>query len=411
MHSLLVVLGITSFWMFSPEALVLTGNGGGVGAGLGLLAFLCLSAVICLGTSLVGGDQIVKIEKSLQVQRSRAGLVGIIGVAGMVGTMLFGSTGILVTAGFTFNEVIYYRFPNFAFAFILLAAALAVPFLSTLIREMIIVITVAICFIGITALVVYGLVSEPIVPFSFVDETSSVMRLLPLLLVFVGIDRASVFIRVEPLRFWIGFGLCILLLSGWMYVSARFVEPHRLMDSTIPYMVAAGKIGGEFGRVTMGIVIISGSFGAVQWLMRIVSSAVSHMFIQKGGETIEKGLTVLLAIGVGGMMAFGVAGTDLLEVYIRSSLILWMVHTGLMIFFGSLEAGKNKPLKATLGMITSTTILLGSLALFLNQEKVIVAACFAVSMIIGAVLLVSILTVLNSYRGPEDIQINNNTEV
>jgi len=409
MHSLLVVLGLTTFWMFSPEALVLTGNAGGVGTGAGLLVFLCLSVAICFGVLVVRGEKKVTTENSGLSQKKD--LVEVIGVSGMIGTALFGSTGILVTAGFTFNEVIYYRFPNFAFAFILLAAALIVSFLSKTIREVLVVLNVSICFIGISALVTYGLFSEPSVAHSFVQENSSVIPLLSLMLVFIGIDRVCVQIRTEPVRFLVVFGLCVLLISGWMYVSARFVAPDRLMASTIPYMIAAGKIGGDPGRMVMAIVIISGSFGAVYGLNRLVSATLRQMYAQNHGNYVEKGCIVLLAIIIASMMAGGVAGTELLEVYIRSSLLLWLLHTALKIFSSAIYVGKEKLLTSSMGVISSTIFLLGSLVLFVNQEKVIVAACFAVAMIIGTVLLGAVLSSLSGLGGPEDIKVRNNKEV
>ena len=196
-----------------------------------------------------------------------------------------------------------------------------------------------------------------------------------------------------------------------MYVSARFVEPQRLIFSTIPYMTTAWKIGGEPGRLMMGMVIILGSLGAVYGLMTVSSSSVTRMFGKKRGDSIGKGIIILMAIAIGGMMGAGVAGTTILELYIRSSLLLWLVYTGLSVFSGSFKAIKKKSFHAGIGMISGTIILLGSLAIFFNQENVIAAALFTVSMIAGALLMITFLNVIAGYVGNDEIPKIKNTEV
>ena len=411
MYSLLIVLSVTSFWLFSPEALVLIGNGGGLGTGIGIVTLLCFSAITFIGISFIKDDRTSTGQNSQHLQKQKVDLVSFIGIAGMIGTALFASTGILVTAGFTFNEVFYYRFPNFAFAFIILAAALSLQFFPTSIRNRILVITVSFCFAGLAVLVAYGLISEPTVATDFATENTSIMNLLPLLLVFVGLDRVRALLGEELLRFRLTFFLTVMLLAGWMYVSARFVEPQRLIFSTIPYMTAAWKIGGEPGRLIMGMIIILGSLGAVYGLMTVSSSSVTRMFGKKRGDSIGKGIILLMAIAIGAMMGAGVAGTTILELYIRSSLLLWLAYTGLSIFSGSLQAIKKKSFHAAIGMISSTIILLGSLAIFFNQENVIAAALFTVSMIAGALLLITFLNVIAGYVGKNEIPIIKNTEV
>ncbi len=411
MYSLLIVLSITSFWLFSPEALVLIGNAGGLGTGIGVVTLLCFSAITFIGISFIKDDRTSTGQNSQHLQKQKVDLVSFIGIAGMIGTALFASTGILVTAGFTFNEVFYYRFPNFAFAFILLAAALSLQFFPTSIRNRILVITVSFCFAGLAVLVAYGLISEPTVTTDFATENTSIMSLLPLLLVFVGLDRVRALLGEELLRFRFAFFLSVILLAGWMYVSARFVDPQRLIFSTIPYMTAAWKIGGEPGRLIMGMIIILGSFGAVYGLMTVSSSSVTRMFGTKRGDSIGKGIILLMAIVIGAMMAAGVAGTTILELYIRSSLLLWLVYIGLSIFSGSLQAIKKKSFYAGIGMISSTIILLGSLVIFFNQENVTAAALFTVSMIAGALLLITFLNVIAGYVGKNEAPIIKNTEV
>ena len=410
MHSLLIVLSITSFWLFSPEALVLIGKGGGTGAGIGGAALVGFAVIIFAGSVFIEDHRRLEDDNSQGLQKLKANLIGVIGIAGMVGTALFASTGILVTAGFTFNEVFYYRFPNFAFAFILLSAALIMQFIPVVIKNVILGISVFCCFAGVAALTGYGLVSEPAVPFEFINGNGSVMSLLPLILVFAGIDRVSVILKQQPLPFRISFFLTVFLLACWLAVSARFVEPQRLISSTIPYMTAAWKLGGDPGRFIMGLVIISGSFGAVYGLMRVSALSIRELSAWRRGDYLEKGIIIVIAVAVGTMMAAGVAGTVVLELYIRSSLVLWLVYTSLIVFSGALKIDRKKYYQARLGMISSICILVCSLAIFFNQQKLIVAVSFAVSMLAGSGLLITILNLIGGYQRSDDV-ITKKTEV
>lgn len=398
----LIVLSITSFWLFSPEALVLIGNGGGGGAGMGVVALLFFAAITFVGSSFVV-DEKWGDENRQRWSKQKNDFIGLIGMAGMIGTALFASTGILVTSGFTFNEVFYYRFPNFGFAFFLLIAAMITQFLPVAFKNTILVISVCCCFAGLTVLTGYGLISEPTVPFNFVNEKTSAFSWLPLLLIFVGIDRVGVVLRQQPLSFRISFFMSVFLLACWLIVSARYVEPQRLMFSTIPYMTAASKIAGEPGRLIMGMVVISGSFGAVFGLMSVGALSVRRVLAGHWEDFLEKGIIVVMAIAIGGMMAAGVAGTTILEMYIRTSLLLWLVYTALSIFYGSFKMSMNKEYQGVIGLVSSTIILICSLTIFFNQEKLVAAALFAASMIAGSILLITFLNVINGYLRSDDV--------
>jgi len=83
----------------------------------------------------------------------------------------------------------------------------------------------------------------------------------------------------------------------------------------------------------MGIVILSGTCAAVNALFMAVSKMVAGMSAQsllpsifgaaRNRATIP---LVLLAIGTGVMMAAGMAGEPVLEVYIRAGMWLWLLN-------------------------------------------------------------------------------------
>ncbi len=411
MQSLLIAFGITGFWLFSPEALVLIGNGGGIGGGAGIAVLLMFSVVIFFGTSCLEDDNALPGVNAAGSLQRKLNFKDFLGAAGMISTTIFASTGIMVTAGFTFNEVFFYRFPNFAFAYILLTIVLALQFFPRGLRNSVLAATVICSLSGLAALILYALGSGAPVPIRFANETTSIQGLLPLLLLFAGTDRARLLLREEPKRFSIAFLFSVILLAGWMAASAGFVDSLRLGSSTIPYMTAAGKIAGDAGRLAMGLVIISGSFWAVHGLLNIGGFTVIRVTKYPHGGHVHKVMIILLAAAVGIMMAAGVAGSNRLELYIRSSLLLWLLHTALSVISGALGARADKPFQAGVGLVAGIIILGCSLSLFVIQEDVLAAAFFVVFMIAVTALLVIVPNFIGSYHGSDDGTKSKITEV
>jgi hypothetical protein len=400
MPSLFVALSITGFWFLSPEALVLIGNGGGAGSGAGVVALLFFAAIIFMGFSCMDVEADLQYANGKRNRQKKITLLNyLFGATAMISTMVFASTGIVVSAGFTFNEVFYYRFPNFAFAFIVLVCALALHFLSKTVRSIILACTVVCSLSGLTALIIYGLFSDSPIRFQQINDNTSILALLPLLLVFVGIDQARVMVKRETGEFRIAFVSGVVLLTGWMLVSAGFVEAHRLLHSTIPYMTAAGKIAGNTGRLVMGVVVISGSLLAVYGLLSICSTFFIRTTKYPRGGNAHRVLIILLTTVVSIMMATGVAGSSSLELYIRSSLLLWLIHMAFSILSGAFCVRKQNPTQALAGAFSGLVIFSSSLTLFYFQKEVPAAALFVVSMIAVTTVLMSIVNFIGTGHG------------
>ena len=410
MHATIVALSITSFWFFSPESLVLVGNGAG-GAGVGIMVLLLFAAVSLVSVSHTGNgtaDDLVKEKHTLvTILRFR----DIAGLAGIIGTAVFAPTGILVTAGFTFNEVFYYRFPNFAFAYLLLVVVLGLQFLPSKVRINVLSISVMVCFAGLLLLTVYGLLAKPAESVSSVSINGSLSRYLPLLLVFIGMDQARFILREDKKTFKQVFFVSVLLLAGWMFVSSRFVESEKLISSTIPYMTAAGRIAGNDGRLIMGMVIIFGTIGAVYGLMYVCNSYVYRPLRLQRRPGMDKIVFVMLSLLIGVLMGTGVAGTTELELYIRSSLVLWLISSAMSTLSAAIKCISSKPFQAGIAMISGCIILLGSLILFFNQKELLKATIFTSSTIAASVLLIIVSNLIGGYNGLQKTKIINNTEV
>jgi L-asparagine transporter-like permease len=88
---------------------------------------------------------------------------------------------------------------------------------------------------------------------------------------------------------------------------------------------------GQKGRILMGVVVIAGTCAAVNALLiavsRMISGMASHGLLPRFlGRSIVS--LPLLAGGSAVMMALGMAGEPVLEVFIRAGLCFWLLNYG-----------------------------------------------------------------------------------
>ncbi|MBU0945201.1 MAG: hypothetical protein KJ804_09445 [Proteobacteria bacterium] len=332
--SSLLSLALGVSWIFSPEALVIAGN---VSGQMGWLIFPSLIGVVIVYMvcsrllrseslpSSPGWDFLVLQRGSGSIPATTLSLTACLPLTILAGTAL------LVTAGYTFNEVFLYWFPNFGFSFLLLGLLTTLQLFR---KEY--ALWLQLCFStlamgGLLLLALYGIFSPDKQSTELLQQGSgfSLSSVSLLLLIFVGhtlsVDqRRSSF----PLPLVMGF-----LLSGlWILASLGHVSPERLAASTIPYMTTAREILDDPGRQLMGIVIISGTCGALNGLMILTRNILTTLAREKTVplflSTQEKRwvLPFLLAAAIGTCMATGLAGNELLESLLRSALILWLLY-------------------------------------------------------------------------------------
>ena len=249
------------------------------------------------------------------------------------------STGILATAGFVFNEVFVYWFPNFAFAFILLGFLLTINLLGQPVSEKFQVIFVMVAVLGLLILSVIGLTGLGNTPSTYKEAglAFNIRAGLTGLLLFVGFDLAGLFNNGNPVKLVksmvAGIVLVGVVFSLWGLVSVNYVSLEKLADTTIPYTVAARKILGQGGRIIIGVVVLAGICSAVNVLL----AGVSRMIIGMADKDLLPAFLVLfrdraaiplilLTTGITVMMALGMAGSPSLEVYIRAGLLFWLLN-------------------------------------------------------------------------------------
>ena len=251
------------------------------------------------------------------------------------------STGVLVTAGFVFNETFVHWFPNFGFAFIcLVAAALTTLWgyqAATRIQSSLAVLAI----LSLAALVVPGIIAWPGPPVAEPGEVHrvSIHECAGALLLFAGFDvtiHHAAPTRETPIdtkRLTAVLATAGVLLGLWGTVSLAHVPAQRLETSFIPYTLAARAIADQTGRILIGIALITGSVAAVTALFsatcRIIGT-VSQMGMLPGAaggsDRRNTAVALLLTGAVAAMLTLGFAGSTELETFIRAGFLLWLIH-------------------------------------------------------------------------------------
>ena len=334
--------------MLSSESLTLLGNSVGV-AGISFLIFIPAALLLHGVTALSFGELMSTFpgpEGEVRFIRMALGPVFaiVVPIGGRVLFTVCAATGILATAGYVFNETFLYWFPNLGFSFCLLGILILINLMGTKFSEIAQIIFVALTLLGLLVLFIVGLsglenaplTSENVSP-SFIHIARAAL-LAPVL--FLGYDLAGMTIAttkthpIDLVKVMVGgLFLAALIFYLWGIVSLKYVSPDKLADTTIPYTMTAKAIMGQKGRILMGIVILSGTCAAVNALFMAVSRMVAGMSAQGLLPSILGAARnrapiplVLLGIGTGAMMAVGMAGEPVLEVYIRAGMWLWLFN-------------------------------------------------------------------------------------
>lgn len=332
---LLLSLALGCGWIFSPEALVIVGNSAG-NLGWLTIPLLALAALIFSfnAHSINKALQSDTHNNELSLLRKTVGTIpaGTLSIASCLPLLILAATALLVTSGYTFNEVFLYWFPNFGFAFLLLGILTLLQFLPLRLVYNVQLLFIGLAGLGIFILGVYGTLT-PAKSVSTIfavpqQVTISSLSSALLLLLFAGSNlfqgKKSGFPSVAL--------IALLVLLPWIFASLAHVKPERLASSTIPFMTASREIMGNTGRQIMGLVVIMGSCAAFTGLSLLCRQKVTELsreqmaphFLAKGGQRWL--LPALTAVAVGTCMATGLAGDELLETLLRSALLLWLLY-------------------------------------------------------------------------------------
>lgn len=326
--------------LVSPEGLTTLGNSAGQ-AGFGLVGFIILAGLIHILTVMAYG----RISEfypgpggEIHVLRSAFGAIPsvITPVCARVTVAVCTSTAVLATAGYVFNEIFLYWFPNMGFSFCLLGIILALNLSGRSVAERGQCVFVGLALGGLICLSFLGLLQwlnagPSVVQDAVQDDPAAWGDLsrsgLVCILLFVGFDLAGFGEEDQnnPARvMMVAIFAAGVVFSIWGWVSAAYVPPSRLADTTIPHIRAALAVAGETGRICMGVTILAGACAVVNALLLAVSRMLSLMAAQ--GLLPRFPAIFLLAGAVAAMLATGMAGAPILVTYIKAGMWFWLLH-------------------------------------------------------------------------------------
>jgi hypothetical protein len=392
-YSFLITISLALAWMFSPDSLVLQGNGAGSGMAL---FFPALAVGGIVSSACIFFLHHPKLGECSEKHSPPTTFI----IAYRLSLVLFLPTGMLVTAGFTFNETFVYWFPNFGFSFLLLGFILTLHLIGEKIAaavQPLFIGTTLICLLllsifGINGQEIYATPTEPAFSFSVHLSISS-------LVLFLGYDSVNgQTTKHRRMSSWWAIGAGYLVLTLWAMASLSNVNPATLADSTVPYVIVAHKILGQPGRIIMGIIIISGTLGCVNALFILANRSMvpltKHFFLRfPAGTMLKKRIyPFLFSVLISSFMAAGMAGGSNLEIYIRGALMLWLLSIGIHCFTATRILRILGKTIAGFGYILSMSIIISTFYLIFSHSQNIQILGFcclnlAVSFIISRCLL------------------------
>ena len=397
--------GLILAWLVTPESLKLVSSSSGM-SGLLVIISLGFGAILALTSAYqLHNPQLVRAGytgdfKILSDTYGKALGLSVL-FSGRIPLLLFASTGMLVSAGFAFNEIFLYWFPNFLFAFILLAVIAALNAFAGSFANISQLLFVSLTILGLIILIVLGAISDSAVSGHYAGQQKGLSASLLAIgcLSFLGFD----FHRSEKGRIVLvpvllgGF----MLLVFWAGTALKFIEPSRLAETTIAHIIVARAIAGETGRFIMGTVIICGVLSGVNGLFIVARRAFTDLdregFISKRINRNWLVTTALSAI-IGVMMITGFAGEQVLETRIKASIVLWLIYLSLRNFAVSHVLRRSTGTGNFLGYLTGFTYLAVGAVLIVTSSQMGYIFWFITAVFTGTLVLSIIWTAIYNNR-------------
>jgi hypothetical protein len=398
-------------WILSPEALVLASNYAGLGGIYAMSALLAGLVIISLWVILIkkrpAGTQYSPIIYFIQTSKDLAATGSL---------TIFLSTGILVTAGFTFNETFLYWFPNFGFSAILLAIILIIHLIGEKAVHLSQKFFISCALLSLLTIIVAGLLSHSNISVnsyqlmnSSITSTKTIALITGGLLFYLGtLQLLSRQISSRQIVSIIAFGMLLLIL--WQIVSLKHVPQHKLAESTIPYILVGREILGQTGRILIGITIITGTCAATNYFMSLATSAGSSLimglssFSTRGEAIIKRILSLFFAAIIGICMASGLAGEPHLELYIYGALLLWVLSNGIQILITALSMKRMLMVQKILFALPAALFFIVFLILArIHSESVSLAIFITLALCLSSILALPVLFRGKNYN-PQPLQ-------
>ena len=387
MFSLLLALSLSLSLLLSPESQVILGNSVGLGGWLLWPVLPVVAGVAYLTIQRYGK------ESEFSSLHAQYGLwLPLCSL--MASRLLFfitASTIVLATAGYVFNEVFVSSFPNFGFAFLLLGFVLVVQCIGGRVSGVVQMALVFVWLCGLLYLVVSGLGAESHPKAVGVTVFSYRGVFLPFLLL-VGVELGLVggtHHFTSPARsIWFGVAFFFLLLATWGFIMGNMVDPQTLSTSFIPHTKSARRLLGDPGRVALGMAMIAGTVVLVNGLLTILVAQLKEVGATLGMsasllQSTWFRIVLILLVGTspGWMMAHGMAGHEVTEVYLRASLLFWLLHFGQVLLMGLRQMATMARLVAGFVVVLLLVVVVGLVYFDLGRNSLLASMgwTFAVS--------------------------------
>ena len=389
----LILTSMTAGWMLSADSLIRLGNGVGANSTLYLAAMALTALSMAIATWIIRHPSLRRHGQSsltgILVQGAGRLPAMTLLIASRLSLAIILPVGILVTAGFAFNEIFVYWFPNFGFSFILLAFITLLHLISERFARSvqplfilpILVLFVILCLGGMTRL---G--GAPIqVDMSF---NLSFATLITPFIIFLGWDYITPDTYHESrIPGFAALFFTLLIFVFWSMLSIQGVSLEKLSNSTIPYMLTAKAVLGQPGRVIMGIIVILGACALVNMVFLMVSSTFKELVkrnLLPGHPPVNlkrRRFIVILALTISALLMTGLAGYEILETYIRAALILWLFLCGIQCMAAARLLQNDGNLAFT-GYTLALMYISISVLLVITDPETITICRFLVSMIV-----------------------------
>jgi hypothetical protein len=269
-------------------------------------------------------------------------------LSGRLTTALMGVAILAVSAGFLFNEIYLFWFPNFAFAYLMIAGAVFIQLLNQAVFERTQVFFSGLAATGLILLIFIGLAQEPTLSAAPSPDQRPIElhTFAAAMYLFIGFDLVylSPTMKTESgIRAW-GWMIAgiiggTVLLGLWSFVGVSHTELETLGESTVPHIAVAAKLAGPVGLKVMGIVGIAGAMAGINALLKAAAQTMANMARRAAIRTEHfPTATVMqlaskpafwvigLALLTGSLLALGLAGSDAVDVYFRAGLLFWLIY-------------------------------------------------------------------------------------
>ncbi|MBT8347101.1 MAG: hypothetical protein KJO28_12460 [Desulfofustis sp.] len=385
--------------MLSPETLILLGNSAGYNgiifymsvAAAAVVCFICACSIFYPG-SVAGEENELSLLTRGIGRFPGASLV----LSARLAMTLLAATSVLVIAGYAFNEIFLYWFPNFGFAFLLLGLILICNLLrvswATTLQMLLVVFTL----LSFSILLISGLLSAPatdITPQG--GEHVSLAAAAGALLLFLGFD---LIINSEQknklIPAIVAISTIFILFVLWGAVSRTYVPTTSLTESTLPHLTAARAVMGQNGRLLMGIVVICGATATVNGLFIYMGQTVRNLAVHEllpsfGGDTLQRLAGILMAVTIGILMMTGLAGDPKLTIYYRGALLLWLLLLAVRCLAMACQPTVSKHF-SILGLAAGCTMGITSIIIWFTAEYRRDLIVFSLLVYAGGLLLVMV---------------------